>query len=78
MGQILLKNSTGRRRGSYVRYEFGQDLFGFHYLNVARGRRHREALLRSEVFADPREFLFSLDIQLDRHETLNYVRPLAE
>ena len=74
MGEIWLKNSTGRRSGSYVRYEFGEDLFGFLYLRVARGRKHTEALVRDQVFEHQLDFLFTLDDQLDRHETLNYVR----
>lgn len=74
MGQILLKNTTGKRSGSYIRYEFGEDLFGCLYLQVVRGRKHSERMLRSEVFSDQLEFLFRIDDQLEHHENLNYVR----
>ncbi len=71
---ILLKNSTGKLSGYFVRYEYGEDLFGFIYLDVVRGKKHRARKVRSMLFDDAREFIFTLDIDLDRRESLNYVR----
>lgn len=73
MSTILLKNTTGRRSGSYVRYEYGEDLFGYLYLDVSRSRRHRGQRVRSLVFDNPRDFLYILDRDLDRRDALNYI-----
>lgn len=72
MSQILLKNSTGKRSGSYIRYEYGQDLFGYMYLDVVRSRAHRANLVRRMLFDNPRDFICTLDDDLYRKETLNY------
>jgi len=74
MGEIFLKNTTGKRSGNFVRYEFGEDLFGYLYLDITRGRLHRVHRLRSLVFEDQMEFLFTLDEDLGFRENLNYVR----
>ena len=74
MGQIQLKNDTGDRTGSYVRYEFGEDLFGYYYLDIMRGRLHRAHFLRRCLFHDSREFICTLDRDLDFREALNYYR----
>lgn len=70
---ILLKNTTGRRSGTFVRYEYGQDLFGYLYLDVSRARKHRGERVRRQVFTNPRDFICALDIELDARESRNYV-----
>jgi len=70
---ILLKNTTGSRSGSYLRYEYGEDLFGYIYLDVVRQRKHRFRLVRSLVFKSTRDFICTLDVDLYNKENLNYV-----
>lgn len=74
MSQILLKNTTGKRSGFYIRYEYGHDLFGYLYLDVVRSRKHRARRIRSMLFDDPRDFICTLDRELDFRENLNYVQ----
>lgn len=74
MSTIFLKNNTGKMAGRYIRYEFGEDLFGYLYLDVISGRKHRARKNRSFVFDDAREFIYVLDEELFRKECLHYVR----
>ena len=74
MGQILLKNETGDRSGRYVRYDFGEDLFGYYFIDIVGGRRHRARLLQRHLFASSRDFVCALDRDLDFREGLHYVR----
>ncbi len=73
MSTILLKNTTGRLRGNYVRYEYGEDLFGYLFLDISRSRKHRARRIRSLLFDNPRDFICVLDQDLDRRENRNYV-----
>ncbi len=70
---ILLKNTTGRRSGRFVRYEYGEDLFGWFYLDVVSGQKHRAKTVRKMLFSSPRDFVCTLDLELDRRESLDYV-----
>lgn len=56
-----------------MRYEFGQDLFGYLYLDVIRARKHRGKRVRSQLFTSPRDFICTLDIELDARESRNYI-----
>jgi len=73
MSSILLKNTTGSRRDSYIQYDFGQDLFGYHFLDIGRRQKHRGKILKRMNFRTPREFLLTLDLELYRKESLNYI-----
>ncbi|MBX7059144.1 MAG: hypothetical protein K1X75_13845 [Leptospirales bacterium] len=73
MSIIHMRNDTGRRCGSFVRYEYGADLFGFFYLDVVQGRKHRVRRVRQLLFDNPRDFICVLDRDLDRRDNLNYV-----
>lgn len=73
MSVIHLKNCTGRRSGSFVRYEYGADLFGYFYLDVVHGRKHCVRRVRQMLFDNPRDFICMLDQDLDRRDNLNYV-----
>ena len=73
-GSIYFKNTTGKRSGSYVRIEYGEDLFGFLYLDVTHGRKHKAKLKRTMVFNDTRDFICTLDWEIYKKETLNYYR----
>ncbi len=70
---IILKNETGRRRGNYIRYEYGNDLFGFIYLDVVRSRKHRSTILARHIFADEKDFILTLDVDLERRDSLDYL-----
>ncbi len=69
----MLKNTTGRKSGTFVRYEYGQDLFGYLYLDVIRARKHRGERIRCQLFNNTRDFVCALDIELDARESRNYV-----
>lgn len=72
MAGIHLANTTGRRAGTFFRYEFGEDLFGGLYLDVIRGASHCASLVRTARFSGKIEFLIALDTELDRKEKQNY------
>jgi hypothetical protein len=38
---ILLENKTGKRYGRFVKYEYGEDLFGYLYLEKIKGKKER-------------------------------------
>lgn len=69
---IVLRNDTGRKRGNYIRYEYGKDLFGHMYLDIIRSKKHRAQTLEKHVFQEPHEFVLTLDVDLDRRESLHY------
>lgn len=73
MNVIHLNNTTGKRKGRWIRYEFGKDLFGFFYYDVFSGRSRNGRRLKTRIFADPADFLCSLDIELYNSENRNYV-----
>lgn len=56
-----------------MRYEYGQDLFGYIYLDVVSGKKHRAKRLRSLIFQTQQDFLHTLDIDLYHKENLDYV-----
>ena len=70
---ILLKNETGRRRGEYLRYEYGKDLFGHFYLDILKSKKHRSHRVQSLLFQDGKDFIQTLDMDLLRREGQNYV-----
>lgn len=74
MGVINLKNITGKRSGTYVRYEFGEDLFGYYYIDIVRGKKNIPKTIKSVVFENSLEFIFTLDKELGKRDSLNYTR----
>lgn len=74
MNTILLKNTTGKRYGRYIRYEFGEDLFGYIFLDVYSGKKHRAKKLRSHLFANARDFLRTLDTDIGKKEDLDFIQ----
>lgn len=70
---IVLRNTTGSRSGNIVRYEYGEDLFGYIYLDIVRQKKHSGKLARKMVFSNVREFVCTLDIDLYNKENLNYI-----
>ena len=73
VAEIVLKNSTGNRQGYFIQYEYGEDLFGYLYLDIARRKLHRGKKLKSLLFQDLKDFIITLDMELYRKETLNYL-----
>lgn len=73
MSAIYLKNQTGKRSGKYVRFEYGEDLFGFLFLDVVRGKKHVARRTRTHIFTKVRDFVCFLDMELERNESLNYI-----
>ncbi len=73
MSAIFLKNTTGLRSGNYVRFEYGEDLFGHIFLDIVKGHGHSGKLARSLVFDDPASFIRTLDLEICRSEDRNYL-----
>lgn len=70
---MVLKNTTGRRRGQFIYYLYGQDLFGFFYLDVIRAQKHLSAQVKSELFARPQDLICAIDMDLERREQSDYL-----
>ncbi|MBE7436907.1 MAG: hypothetical protein HS115_00520 [Spirochaetales bacterium] len=70
---ILLRNDTGRSRGKYLCYEYGQDLFGYYYLDVIRGKKHRSKTEKRELYHRPQDLICALDVHLERQEQRDYL-----
>ena len=70
---IVLKNETGKRRGNYIRYEYGNDLFGYMYLDIIRSRKHRAKFINRHIFTDPKDFILTLDVDMERRDALDYL-----
>ncbi len=66
---ILLKN----KKNNYVRYEYGQDLFGYLYLDIVRSKKHYSWPVKSYLFRDKKDFILTLDIDIDRRSSLGYL-----
>jgi hypothetical protein len=73
---IKLKNNTGRRRGRFVVYEYGLDLFGYFYIDKIRGRE-RGTLVDRWVLRDLPSLIKVLDLEIYRREVENYELALA-
>ena len=69
--QIRLENKTGRRKGRFVKYEYGIDLFGYVYLDKIKGR-DRGKLVSSWVMPDLGALVRLLDLEIYRREVENY------
>ena len=57
-----------------MRYEFGEDLFGYYYIDIVRGRKNIAKAVKSIIFENSLEFIFTLDKELDKRDSLNYTR----
>lgn len=73
VSSILLKNTTGRKSGFFMRYEYGEDLFGYLYLDIVRGKMDCAKRVKTHLFDDVRDFVVTLDLELYRKESLNYI-----
>jgi hypothetical protein len=68
---IRLVNKTGRRDGRFVAYEYGQDLFGFLYIDKIKGKE-RGKLVDRWILDDLASLIKTLDLELYRREVENY------
>jgi hypothetical protein len=74
MSSIFMQNQTGSRCGWFFRYEFGEDLFGYYYIDISKGKKHVAQKTKTYLTKDPREFIYILDCDLERKESLNYLQ----
>lgn len=72
---IRMVNRTGKRWGRFVAYEYGEDLFGYVYLDKIKGR-NKGKLVDSWVLNDLGSLVRVLDTELYKRETENY-EPLS-
>ncbi|MDF3819857.1 hypothetical protein P3G55_08110 [Leptospira sp. 96542] len=73
---IRMTNFTGKRNGRFIAYEYGEDLFGYLYLNKFAGRG-KGKLISKWVLDDLGSLIRVLDTEITRREEENYERPLA-
>ncbi len=72
---LLLQNDTGK----YVRYEYGQDLFGHLYLDISSGNREFCQSKINYHFYEQASFIRVLDNNLMAKESHNYsIHPAQE
>lgn len=74
---IRMVNKTGARIGNYVAYEYGEDLFGYLYLDKIRGKE-KGKLVDRWILKDLGSLIRTLDLELYRRETENYENVLIE
>ena len=68
---IRMINKTGNRRGRFVAYEYGQDLFGYIYLDKIKGR-DRGRVVDRWILKDVVSLIKTLDLEISRRENENY------
>lgn len=68
---IKMVNKTGSRYGRFVAYEYGQDLFGYIYLDKIKGRE-KGKVVDSWILEDLASLVKTLDLELYRREVENY------
>ncbi len=73
MSAITLENTTGKRSGRVVCYEYGEDLFGYLFLDIYSGKKHKTRRVNSRLFQRVRDLIIYLDDDLYRKEILNYL-----
>jgi hypothetical protein len=71
---IRMVNSTGKRNGRFVAYEYGEDLFGSLYIDKFSGR-DRGKLIDKWRLSDLGSLFRVLDTEITRREEENYERP---
>ena len=69
--EIQLVNQTGKRRGRFVKYQYGTDLFGYVYLDKIKGRE-KGKLVDSWVMEDLGSLVRLLDLEIYKREVENY------
>jgi hypothetical protein len=70
---IFLKNQTGRSAGKYFCFEYGQDLFGFYFLDIIHGAKHKSQRVKKELFRRPQDLICAMDIEIEVKERYNYL-----
>lgn len=69
--QIRMENQTGIRKGRFVKYEYGVDLFGNIYLDKIKGRE-KGKLVDRWLLQDFGSLFRVLDLELYKREVENY------
>jgi hypothetical protein len=74
---IRLVNKTGAKNGRFVAYEYGEDLFGYLYLEKIKGKE-RGKLVDRWILKDIASLIRTLDLEIYRRETENYENILLD
>jgi hypothetical protein len=74
---IRLVNRTGAREGKFVAYEYGEDLFGYLYLEKIKGKE-KGKLVDRWILKDLASLVRTLDLEIYRREVENYENLLLE
>ena len=72
---IRLENKTGRRFGRFVKYEYGQDLFGYLYLDKIKGKERsieKGKVVDKWILKDLASLVKTLDLEIYKREVENY------
>jgi hypothetical protein len=68
---IRMVNQSGRREGRFVEYDYGQDLFGYIYLEKFKGK-DRGKLTDRWILNDLASLIKTLDLEIYKREVENY------
>lgn len=72
---IRLENKTGRRFGRYVSYEYGEDLFGYLYIEKIKGKTtgdEKGRVVDKWILDDLASLIKTLDLEIYKREVENY------
>jgi hypothetical protein len=77
---IRLENKTGKRYGRFVKYEYGEDLFGYLYLEKIKGKKEsveKGKIVDRWILDDLASLVKTLDLEIYRREVENYESQIA-
>ena len=77
---ILLENKTGKIYVRFVKYEYGEDLFGYLYLEKIKGKKEsveKGKIVDRWILDDLASLVKTLDLEIYRREVENYESQIA-
>lgn len=69
---IRMVNLTGSNYGKEVVYEYGEDLFGYYYLNKIKSVKEKKRIVNRWILKDLAALIRTLDLELYKLEQGNY------
>lgn len=69
---IRMVNLTGENYGKEVIYEYGEDLFGYYYLNKIKSVKEKRKVVNRWIMKDVASLIRALDLELYKLENENY------
>ncbi|MCX7999375.1 MAG: hypothetical protein N3A69_10575 [Leptospiraceae bacterium] len=69
---VRMVNLTGSQYGREIVYEYGEDLFGYYYLNKIKSVKEKRKIVNRWVMKDLATLIRTLDLELYKLEQNNY------